>query len=515
MSYIVYALACLCILPLGMLMAGVSSGPAIVLRAMEKALGEGMRQEETLHTRERILKDVRLQPAYRFYPASLGWYMMRHMLKYVRMYARVYARIWLEQAEKALSVGAKSRWFAFPAWLSALGLCGAAGLVYISGYICTLLFLLLHGVLLVSWETLIQLAALVLSLPHFLHTFTIRLRCPYCYKEIPIPSYLCSGCKAGHTRLWPGSYGLLWHRCRWCQTRLPTLDALGRDRLLRICPECRHLWPKGIGESVSVHIALVGGKAVGKTSYLMTALRQWRRAKHAPAFIDAAQEAQVKDRWHQLLSGEEIEPTREVVPPAYTLKIQSAEQAAAKQLYLYDPGGEAFESEVQVSKQTYYQYVDGIIFLIDALSIAGEPPPQRQDIEWQRAQVLKVSQTYERMMAALEMYAGVSKHKQYQVPIAVAVSKVDLAGLHNEIGLPTAYADMKDDPSVWAEAEAQQVRAFLCAHGLEHLLRDLELQFAHVCYFACSALGSSKMHESGPSRALEPLLWVVEQCTVV
>src|SRR5579884_1778695 len=192
MNYIIEALAGVCILPLCMLMIGVSSGPAVVLRAMEKALEEARKREEELHTREKIIKNIQLQPAYRFYPASPGWYVMRHMVKHGLIYARVYARTWLDLAGKALSVCAKSRWFVLPAWLIALGLCGAAGLVYVSGCICMLLFLLLHFLLLVIWEILIDLAALALFLPYFVRTFAIRLRCPYCYKEIPTPTYLCS-----------------------------------------------------------------------------------------------------------------------------------------------------------------------------------------------------------------------------------------------------------------------------------------------------------------------------------
>jgi len=281
---------------------------------------------------------------------------------------------------------------------------------------------------------------------------------------------------------------------------------------MRMCPECRHLWSEGIGESASVHIALVGGKAVGKTSYLMTALRKWRRAEQAPVFIDTVQEEQVKDRWRLLLSGEEIEPTREVTPPACMLKIPPAEQEKSKLLYLYDPGGEAFESDILVSKQAYYQYVDGIIFLIDACSLVGEPQKRRE-------QVLKVSQTYERMLVALETHAGLSKRKGYSMPVAVVVSKMDKwTDEERWHGEPQALHANAPHLSMTGE-QSQQVRALLSSHGLENLVRGLEQHFVHVRYFACSALGrrssSNERHEMGPERALEPLQWVLKQRSVL
>jgi hypothetical protein len=187
-----------------------------------------------------------------------------------------------------------------------------------------------------------------------------------------------------------------------------------------------------------------------------------------------------------------------------------------KQLFLYDPAGEAFTNDVQAGKQAYYSYCDGIIFVIDPLSL----PPwlYKQQTEASPQPLSRaVIQTYERMMTAFEMYAGVNKRQRYPQPIAVVVNKTDLFGLNNEIGLPAVRVRMKYDPLLRSEEQAstQVVRSFLCMHGLEHMVRDLELNFEHVRYFSCSALGRTPAaHETrafASDCTLDPLLWLLKE----
>jgi hypothetical protein len=521
---IVYAiLACLSLIPLGILGAGVCFGPVIVLRVTREARQEARRREEERYTHEQGAKQMLLQPAYKLYVAGRGWYVAGYVARYLFAHAQASSSRWVKQAMIALYVASKNPLFTVPAWLAVIGLHVAARVLYLSAILSALLFLPLYIITLLIWGVLTQVSMIALALLSFIGTYSVLLRCPHCYKEMPIPTYLCPSCEAEHTRLWPSSYGILAHRCIRCKTSLPTLDLFGRGRLSRVCPACRSVLPLGIESGASVHIALIGGTSAGKTSYLMMAVDELQQtySRYKVNLIDATQEQHVKDYLRRLKRGQTLNPTREIAPHAYTLKIQRPTSGASRLLYLYDPSGEAFDDQIQTSKQAYYQYSDGFIFIIDPLSIPAWSQKQQQASDQQRSGTLRVIQTYERMMTTIELYAGMSERKRYRQPVAVVVSKVDQFQLNNEIGLPAARVRMKYDPSIRSEEEALSglVRAFLCVQGLENLVRDLELHFAHVGYFSCSALGrtptANETREFVPDRSLDPLLWILKQRRVL
>jgi GTPase SAR1 family protein len=509
-------LACISLIPMGILAAAVYSSGVIILRTMREAQQEIASREEERYAHELNARQIRRQPAYKMYVAGPGWAVAGYISRYFLAHAHACSSTWIKQAAIARYVASQNLLFAFPAWLAVISLHIAARLLYLSTFLLFLLFMPLYLLVLIVWSIFAQAGIIVLSLLDFFKTYPIILRCPYCYKEMPIATYLCPSCEAEHTRLWPSGYGLLAHRCIRCKTALPTLDRLGRDRLVRVCPACRHTLPDGIGDGAGIHIALVGATAAGKTSYLLMAMHELQQvyARYKITLSDATQRQHVEDTLRRLKRGQVPNATHEIAPHAYTLHLQPGSRTR-KLLYLYDPSGEAFSSEIQASKQAYYKYCDGIVFVIDPLSIAAwVQKHQSPSSDQPHGSTLMVMQTYERLMTILELYVGMSK--RYRQPIAVVVNKIDLFQLNNEIGLPAARVRMKYDPSTPSEADAisSLVRAFLCAQGLENLVRDLELHFAHVRYFSCSALGRTPTdHETRAfesDRALDPLLWLLK-----
>jgi len=516
MLFLIFAsiLVCMSLIPLSVLLLGLCSGPIIVRSAILEALAETARREEEQYAHR---QGTEAQPAYKLYVAGRGWSVAGYIARYLFVYVRACSKKWMEQAAVARYVASRNLLLTLPALLLVIGLQMAARLLYLSAPLSALLFLPLYSVALFCWMICTQVGLVVLSLFYFGRTRSIPLCCPHCYQAMPIPIYLCPTCGAEHSRLWPNGYGLLAHRCIRCKTSLPTLDVLSRHRLASLCPWCHHGLPPRLAESAGVHIALVGATAAGKTSYLMTAIQELR-SRHANwkmIFIDTTLQQRFEDAMSRFKRGQTLIPTKEIVPSAYTLKIQRPGRRSSRVLYLYDPAGAAFEDDIQAGKQAYYKYSNGIILVIDPLSLPGWSQTQdRQSVD-----TLMVMQTYERVMKMLEIHVGISR--RYRQPIAVVVSKVDLFELNNEIGLPAVRIRTKYDPSIRSEAEvlSQLVRAFLCKQGLKNLVYDLELSFEHIRYFSCSALGrtpaAKETREFESDRTLDPLLWVLQQQKVL
>ena len=142
-----------------------------------------------------------------------------------------------------------------------------------------------------------------------LRIYGIYYRCPraYCYYEMPIPSFICPKCKALHSRLWPDTYGIFFHRCG-CDTKLPTLDFLGRKKLDRICPECRAQLNLVYGKGTNIDIPVIGGPSAGKTNYIIMAINALIQTHGtlSISFAEFAQRQHFRGKYKTATTGREI-----------------------------------------------------------------------------------------------------------------------------------------------------------------------------------------------------------------
>lgn len=473
------------------------------------------------------------QPAYKIYAFDRGWRVTRYVMKHLFVQTNIAARWWLDKADSVRIWASTEHWFKkYWAWVVIVGLWLAGGTQYISAMILAALFLIVQTLVLSIWAAISLLGMGLLVIFTFLYSryYRIFFRCPDCHKDMPIPTYVCPTCGTEHSRLWPSIYGVLAHRCKTCNTKLSTIGPLGRKRLLRICMHCRRPLNIGVGEGTNVHIPIVGGPSTGKTNYIVMATREFKQTYtheygYTVAFTDEVHEQNFETNLQRLETGHELLKTVDVVPQAYNLKVRVPKTRVPKLAYVYDAAGEAFNTNDNTSLQEYYKYIDGIIFVIDPCAIATYRTIHQTDIELLRESLrpssLDVMQTYERMMQMFEASIGLRKGKRYTQPIAVVVTKVDALGLEDEIGTSAAHALMAQDPSIVLEEEAIStlVRDFLCTYHLDNFVRDLELHFANVKYFSCSALGRLPMQNDTrsfmPIRVLEPLVWLFTHAKVI
>ena len=132
-------------------------------------------------------------------------------------------------------------------------------------------------------------------------------------------------------------------------------------------------------------------------------------------------------------------------------------------------------------------------------------------------------QVYERMIQMLEISIGMNKRGRYTQPIAIVMSKVDTQELINSIGPAAAQQLRLREPSIQSETEAIHllIRTFLTTHGLDHFVRDLEVNFANIRYFSTSALLHPAASSEGGAvqqgvevRILEPFIWLFTQTRI-
>lgn len=469
------------------------------------------------------------QPAYKIYAFDRGWRIMRYVTTNLFQRTDVQARWWFGKARDLINYSKyKAAYIKYCLYVvvAGLGLAGAAQ--YITAMIIAALFIAIHAIVLSVWVVLSSLLMAVLAAFTFTYSkfYGIFFRCPDCHFDMPIPLFMCPQCNTEHSRLWPSIYGVFTHRCKTCNTNLPALGPLGRNKLPRICPRCRRPLNAGIGSGTNLHIPIVGGPSTGKTNYIVMATQELKQTyetmhRYSITFTDSIHEQNFHASVQSLSNGQELLKTPDMIPQAYNLSIKGPRAMVPTIAYIYDAAGEVYGRSAHIDNQVYYKYIDGIIFVIDPCAIPTYRRMHQGDIsliqQELRPSLLDVMEAYERMKEMFEASINVRKGQRYPHPIAVVLTKVDALGLEQEIGLPAAHMLMQSDPSIRSEEDAMStvVRTFLGNYGLDNFVRDLELQFSNVKYFSSSALGRLPLQNDTraftPIRVLDPLIWLLSK----
>jgi hypothetical protein len=480
------------------------------------------------------------QPAYKIYAFDRGWRIIRYVTENLFKRTDVAARWWFNKGKDTLSWGrAKGSFALYWAYVVLVGMWLAGIVQYVTAMIMAALFVAVQSVLLTLWAALCLLAIGILFVGTFTYSriYRIFFRCPDCHKEMDIPTFICPTCATEHTRLWPSLYGVLSHRCKTCESRLPTLRMKipglrvvdRRDNISRICPHCRTPINASIGTATNIHIPIVGGPSAGKSNYIVMATKEFKELYERVfgyhiSFTDPKHEQDYTASVSTLSTGRPLQATPDVMAHAFNLKIQAPRSLVPRLAYIYDVGGEAYISSDNTQLQEYYKFINGIIFVIDPFAIPDYVHYHQVDVQryqsYIRPSSLDIMDAYERMLQMFEGSMGLRRGRRFPHPIAVVITKVDALGLDYEIGSSAARNLMMQDPSL-SEEEAinKLVREFLNRYGLDNFVRDIEMQFSRVQYFSCSALGRMpdpmNSQPFTPVRVVDPLIWLLSSAKAI
>jgi Double-GTPase 2 len=474
------------------------------------------------------------QPAHLVYAFDGGWRVMAYVRANVFSRTNAAARTWFTWGEQwAAKVKAQDN-VVLKYWHGCLAAgCYLGGASHYVGAMALVSgFTLLQFVFLVMWASVAGLSMVLLAAFNIARSsyYRIFFRCPTCYAHMRIPIFVCPRCATDHSRLWPSVYGIFYHRCKGCNSGLPALDLLGRRKLIRKCVACARPLNKEVGQLINVHIPVIGGPSTGKSNFIFMATRELINSYAGPRgysteFPDEGDRVEYTRNLVELGSGRVLQKTPDITPQAYNLALKRPRERLGRIIYIYDAAGEAYSTEDNTVLQKYYDYVDGLIFVIDPMSIELYRRAHLKEVESLRNQLrpsaLGVMEAYGRMITVLEASVGLRPGRKFRHPIAVLISKVDALDLEEKIGKTAAGRVMTEDPSLHLEEDAihMLVQEFLQEHEMGNLVRDLYLQFEHVHFFSCSALGRMPENEAAgpfhPVRVLEPITWILGTLGVI
>ena len=481
------------------------------------------------------------QPAHLMYAYDAGWFVLHGVLSDVWNPTDAEAKHWFSKGAESLSnanytSNILSKIFY---WGLAIGTFIGALCHYIAAFVIVTIFALLQSIFLILGFIITSILILFLGIGTFIYSRYYRIyhRCPDCHYQMPIPVHICPNCSTEHTRLWSSAYGILNHRCegklsyrKSCNQNLPTFSFLGKNKLVKKCPNCGRVL-EGL-DGTNIHIPIVGGPAVGKTHYIVTATRELIE-KHAPSnrwqvtLPDTHHSRDYESSTRLISSGQRLPKTSiaDISAKAYNLQIKHRPgQVVPKLLYLYDAAGEYYTSDSSAQQQEYFKYVHGILLIVDPFSIENVRSAYKAQLEEDNKTGGIISPSresldtvYENMLMLFETKLHLKHNQRVRTPIAVVVTKTDAFDLEQKIGEPAARQYMLNHPKIRSVEDAldRVVEEFLIDYGAGNFIRNLRSHFSKVRFFSCSAIGMGNNSKTASYfeglRVLDPLLWLLKQ----
>ena len=344
-------------------------------------------------------------------------------------------------------------------------------------------------------------------------------KCPHagCHEPVPLPVYLCPKCRARHSRLLPGEAGLLFRRCECGDARLPTLFLLGKGKLPSLCPAPK--CGKPLQEELfvgSAHVPIYGGPSSGKTLFMMTAAWQLLEGQ-VPGLKAQLIDAAARKHYElsckpKLSSGRTLLKTSDLIPDAFLMSLRRRHGLPIS-LYLYDPAGESMESDAHMGGHRYLRHLDGLALLVDPLSV--EPFKERYqtaghpDLSASTSH-LEPREAVERVVAALQRFAGLTRTEGFTQRVAVILSKADVPSLEQELGIRLCDGPPEGPWAQTGAAQSAAIRRWLRTND-PALAQLLETRFGHLRFFATSSLGHlpERSGRFEPKQVLAPLFWLL------
>ena len=527
--------------------AGAVSGAYIGIKYFYETFIEAQEKSKTKLTNpdiKKYLSQVYLeQPAYLMYPYDAGWFVMRSVIMGVWAPTQANAVTWFTKGESALSSASSESGYVgkILQWAIAIGAYVGGLFHYVTAFLIVSIFTFLQSVFL--FLAYIGTSVLIgfLGIGTFIYSRYHRIyhRCPDCHHQMPIPIHICPNCSTEHTRLWPSAYGIFNHRCEGnltsgdvCDEILPTFKSSSSATITQKCPCCSRIL-EGLG-GTNIHIPIIGGPAVGKSHYIVTATKELIE-NYAPS---SGWDITIPDSLHlrdynaniaMINAGKCLPKTSNSDPSAkaYNLQIrQKATQAVPQLLYLYDAAGEYYVSDASAQQQEYFKYVHGVLLIIDPFSIENVRTAYSSQLrdDADRGGIIRPSgenldTVYENMLMLFETKLNIKRNHHVRAPIAVVVTKCDAFDLEQKLGEPAAQRYITDHPKekfhTVEEATDRVVEEFLVNYGAGNFVRNLRSHFTKVRFFSCSAIGLKNNSASASKfeglRVLDPLLWLHKQ----
>lgn len=340
--------------------------------------------------------------------------------------------------------------------------------------------------------------------------------CPKCYATFKLPVFECPHCGTKHTKLYPGRCGLLFAKCN-CGHFIPCASASKRKDLKSYCPKCDYALAGSNIKALTVQV--IGGNSSGKTAFIAAFQHQYVKAIENSGIrnVSTSPEDDFKELEKMYHSGRTTKSPSDEVRAYYIL--HGSKGSSDDGIVIYDVPDEVILSEQYERNPLNFAYSDGIIIIIDPLSVRSV----RKECEATTGSTSTNGFSYDSsediVVHFINKYsevAGRMARRMSDTPVAVVIAKTDLTSIRRKIGTVKIKAEFSANETQYLspdDARDKVCRKYLADIGLANAINNLDSVFSRVSYFPVSSIGHC---EDGspfdPQNIIAPMGWLARQC---
>ncbi len=200
---------------------------------------------------------------------------------------------------------------------------------------------------------------------------------------------------------------------------------------------------------------------------------------------------------------------------SFSFFVKHPELSPERLVHVYDIAGEVFTDNSENEVQQQYEYCQGIVLIIDPFAIPSIRYKYEELLEPEDLAGIgkaDINDIIDAFLNKLRQVTGLSDSKMSSVPLAVIISKIDSAGLEQDVGARAVKKLMDAQPERFTDFFDTQdylCRQFLRNNEMESFLNSINMRFRNNRFFACSAIGHAR--DKGryrPEGVLPPMEWL-------
>lgn len=373
------------------------------------------------------------------------------------------------------------------------------------------------------WSVLLVLGIVTrLFIPIFRiidRTLRVEQHCPHCYTAFRLPYFRCPHCGEVHKNLIPGHCGILAAKCS-CGHFIPSSVLSHRSKLVGVCPNPKCEMDLATANAKQFFIQIIGGNSSGKTAFSAAFQHQYLSLSQGNDVYSVSGEPRETFETLEYMYRNGVTESSSASEIGTYNYVHQLRGTAAQSLIFYDIPDEVLLSDEYEKSPLNFGYTDGIIIIIDPLSVASIRNECVRQGEISTTSVFSTDNCEAIIVDFINKFseiAGRSARKMSDIPVAVLIAKSDIKRIKSSIGMPRIKAQYKKSPENYNNdlsiARDEICRAFLNDNGLANVVNNLESVFSEVRYFPMSAVGHSP--EAGiafePFGVIDPVAWIAKK----
>ena len=188
-------------------------------------------------------------------------------------------------------------------------------------------------------------------------------------------------------------------------------------------------------------------------------------------------------------------------------------------IVIYDVPDEIILSEQYERNPLNFAYSDGIIIIIDPLSVRSVRKGCEATTGAASVSGYSNDSAEDIIVHFINKYsevAGRTARKMSNTPVAVVIAKTDLTAIRRKVGavkIKSEFAANQSQYHSYEEACDKLCRQYLSDIGLANVVNNLDSVFSCISYFPISSIGHcADGNQFEPQNVVTPISWLARQC---